>query len=142
MVCRSCSPLTRMTSSPGNLPFNRRMHSIPEIPGIRISIKTASGMTSGISDSASDPLAYNPAHTNPPDFSRVRFACRRSYQSSSTTQNLIQCSGVLLRKHGLGPVSDHAGPEEETVFFPFEALRRGEFMRRISGGRTNKVVEV
>src|SRR6266568_982649 len=115
-----------MTTSPGNLPFNRRMYSRTEIPGIRISIKTTSGMTSGISDSASDPVAYNPAHTNPPDFCRVRFASRRSHESWSTTQNLVKCSGLLLRKHGLGPASDRAGPEGETVFFPFEAVRRRE----------------
>src|SRR5437762_13578236 len=117
------------------------MDSIPDIPGIRISIKTTSGMTSGILDNASDPVAYNPAHTNSPDFSRVRFVSRRSPESSSTTQNLIKCCGLLLRKHGLGPVPDRAGPDGETVFFPFEAVRRRKFMRRMLDGRTNKVVE-
>ena len=48
MVSESVSPLTSTTISAGiTLFFNRRMDSIPDIPGIRMSISTIFGLAIG-----------------------------------------------------------------------------------------------
>src|ERR1051326_6628985 len=102
------------TGVAGNKSFNRDVHSMPDIPGRRMSIKIASGLTSGIIRTASSADGQVQTQSNPPNDWIICTQLRHKSSWSSTSATLtvagtmvfsnMFAKGVFMRYRGSGTI--------------------------------------
>ena len=77
-----------MTWVAGQTCLSRAVHSMPDMPGRLMSIKTTSGVKAGSSLSAEFPSGQDPTQRKPGAWLMSRVKLRRRPESSSTTPTL------------------------------------------------------
>src|SRR6266542_3165054 len=77
-------PLTNTMANHGKITLNRRAHSIPDISGIRMSIRTTRAFTNPKPASADSPDEKDPTQRSSSEHSRMYFDATRTCGLSST----------------------------------------------------------